>query len=81
VSLVRDNVLATHFSQDGEFRYEVIDMKNGTLRVWVQKKIYDDYMGNDWFDWCDISDHAHITDTIERAVEIGNEAITNLAGA
>ena len=75
---MRDNIIATHYSTCGNHRFEVIHRKNNLFQVWAQSKIYDDYMGDDWFDWADISDSVHITDTIERAVEIGKEALANL---
>ena len=77
---MRENVIATQYSQDEEYRFEIIDMNNGTFQVWVQCKIRDDYMGEDWFGWVDIKDHIHITDTIERAHEIGAESLRNLTG-
>ncbi|MCL2009519.1 MAG: hypothetical protein FWG71_03095 [Synergistaceae bacterium] len=77
--MMRENPIMVRYSHDGEYRFEIIDRKNGVLQVWVQKKIYDDYMG-DWFSWTDIRDYAHIADSVKRAIEIGNEAIVNLTG-
>ena len=74
---MRENRVAIQYSQDEEYRFEIIDRKNGTFQVWVQSKIRDDYMGEDWFDWRDMRDFAHITDTIERAFEIGNECLSS----
>jgi len=45
--------------------------------VWIQEKIYDEYVNDSWF--VDIQDYIHITDTCERAIEIGLEGIANLA--
>ena len=77
---MRENKVATHYSQNGEYRFEIIDRRNGTFQVWVQQKMCYEYMGDDWFYWGDIKDYAHLTDTVERAFEIGSEAIVNLTG-
>ena len=66
--MMRENPTMVRYSHDGEYRFEIIDGKNGAFQVWGQKKIYDDYMG-DWFGWTDVCDYAHIADTIERAIE------------
>ena len=75
---MREKKITERYSQYGEYRFEVFDREDGTFQVWVQTKIYDDYMGDDWFDWIDIKDYAHITDTVERALNIGNESLVNL---
>lgn len=79
---MRDNPVKTIYSNDGEFRYEIVSREDGLFQVWVQKKIVvDDYFGKEKFVWCDIKDYAHIADNLERADEIGNEALLNLTGA
>jgi len=75
---MRENVVKVQYSSNGECRYEIVDRKDGTYQVWVEKKIYDDYVDKDWFGWADIPDGAHIVDSIERAIAVGNEGIVAL---
>ena len=75
-----DKPIKIKYSNNSEYRYEIVKRADGTFRVFAQSKIYDDYYDNNEFIWCDISDYSHITDNYERAEEIGEECIRNLAG-
>ncbi len=50
----------------------------GSYEIWIRKKMTDEYMGRDWFDYIDISDYIHYADTFERAAEIGKECLKGL---
>ena len=65
-------------SADGAFRFEVY-RDRGLFKVRTERKITDEYMGPDWFGWIPVSDMAHIADSLERAVEIGQEGLRCLA--
>ena len=77
---MRENVIKTIFSSDNKYRFEIIDRKDNTYQVWVEKFVIDD---DDelypWSGWIDFNDGIHITDTIERAMEIGHEVLRNQA--
>jgi len=76
---MRDHPLKVRYSHDCGYRYEIIKRPDGTFQVWVQKRIRDEYLGDEGL-WCDTSKMAHITDTCERAEVVGNEILRNLAG-
>ncbi len=38
----------------------------------------DEYVGRDWFQYTEMNSIAHFTDTLERAIEIGDEELYNL---
>ena len=42
--------------------------------------IREEYMGPDWFTYTYIHDYKHVTDSLERAIEIGREGLRNLTG-
>lgn len=69
---MRENLIYEEYSSDREYMFEVYKNSND-YEVWVQKKVTDDYMDEEDFDYLDISDCAHRTDTLERAIEIGRE--------
>lgn len=71
---MEDTLVFQEYSADGEYRFEVYLCRN-FYKVWAQKKITDDYMGVDWFGFYDISDYTHLSDSIERAIEIGRECL------
>lgn len=71
---MRKDMVYQEYSDDREFRFEVYRNPN-SYEIWVQKKITDEYMGSDWFDYHDISDYMHYADSFERAVEIGRECL------
>ena len=77
--MVRENIIATKYSSDGEYRFEIIERKDGTFQVLVLQKVYDEYMGEDWFGWARLlRDGVHLADTVERAFEIGDEVLKGL---
>lgn len=71
---MRDDVVYQEYSANRMFRFAVY--RNPTYyEIWVQKRITDEYMGPDWFDYHDIPDDMHRTDTLERAIEVGRECL------
>jgi len=74
---MRDVLVYEVYSENRDFRFEVYREKN-YFEVWVQRKITDEYMGPDWFDYHDIADHKHMTDTLDKAIEIGRESLNAL---
>ena len=75
---MRDNPLATKYSDDESLRYEIFQRENGLFSVWLQQKCTNDVMGYLWSGYCDIPDRMHLTDTLARAIEIGEEGLRNL---
>ena len=74
-----DNVIREEYSSDKQYRYLICKEEN-YYEVWLQKRITDEYMGPNWFDYTYIRDFKHVTDSIERAIEIGREGLKNLSG-
>lgn len=74
---MREKVVKVEYSMDKKYRYEVVDREDGTFQVWAEIKIVDD-MDEDVFFYEDIKDYAHITDTIDNAIKIGEEMLRNL---
>ena len=62
------------FSEDANYKFEIYE-KADAYEIWVKKKITDEYMGADWFDYHTVSDYMHYADTFERAVAIGKECL------
>lgn len=75
---MRENEVFEKYSPNGEYKYIIYKSDVGTYEVWVQRKMTDEYMGPDWFDYCDIQDMRHLTDTLDRAVEIGDEYLRSM---
>ena len=75
---MKESIIETHYSANGKYRFEVVDRKNGTFHVRVASECYDEYA--DEFYWSPSTDMVHITDTVERALEIGNELMSNFTG-
>lgn len=69
-----DNVVYEEYSANRKYRFIVCKCKN-LYKVWTENKVTDEYIGDEWFDYCPIADYMHITDTLERAVEIGRECL------
>lgn len=74
---MREKLVYEEFSEDKSYKFEVYKNVN-SYEIWVQKRITDEYMGDDWFAYHDISDYMHCADTLERAVEIGKECLRGL---
>lgn len=72
---MRDKVIFERYLADREYRYKIYRRQEDLYEVWVQKKITDDYMGAEWHGYHDIRDCMHITDSLQRAVEIGDELL------
>lgn len=69
-----DTMVYQEYFDNKEYRFEVYRSHN-FYEIQVQHKITDDYMGEDWFDYCNINDYKHCADTIEKAIEIGRESL------
>ncbi len=65
---MRNVMVYEEYSADREFRFKVY-CNQTFYEIWVQRKIRDEYMGPEWFDYHDISDYMHRADTLERAKE------------
>lgn len=76
---MRDDLIREEYSFDKQYRY-LIYKEEKYYEVWFQKRITDEYMGPDWFTYSDIRDDKHMTDSLERAMEIGREGLRNLSG-
>ncbi len=74
-----ENPIYDRYSDNGEYKYEVYKNKNGLYQICVMFREYDEYEGKEWFQYSDLSDIAHFTDTLERAIEIGDEKLRELA--
>lgn len=71
---VSDTMVYEEYSSDRYYRFEVYQCHN-FYQIWIQKKVTDDYMGDDWLHYHNISDYMHIADSMERAIEIGRECL------
>lgn len=72
---MKTTMIYEEYSEDKERRFVVYhNQTRNYYETCIQKKIRDDYMGDYWFDYYDIAnDYTHISDTFDRAVEIGKE--------
>lgn len=71
-------IVMTKYSDNKEFYYQISIRPDGNYEVvGFQKDVYDDY-GDMVITYLVIEDVCHITDTMERAIEIGNEILCNL---
>lgn len=77
---MRDNIVYEQYSSSGDYKYEVCRRKDGTFEVYVEKKYTDSdgYMPEDWFQYLPVPDTFHLTDTLQTAIEIGEECLRNL---
>ncbi|NFQ10969.1 hypothetical protein FDG75_15720 [Clostridium botulinum] len=75
--VMRDKVVKVRYSNDKNCCYEIVDREDGTFQVWIQKKIVNE-TDDECFYYCDIKDYAHITDSISKAIEIGDEMLRNI---
>ena len=67
----------TTYSQCRKYRYEITKRKGGAYQVFMQKLIpADDYSSQYW---TDMPHYVHITDSVERAEEVGDEELRNLS--
>ena len=67
------------YDSSKKYRFEVIDKKDSTYQILVEKFFDGSNLDYTWSGWVDAEDHIiHIADTVKRAVEIGNEALSNL---
>ena len=73
-------ILCEKYSASGAYKYEVSRRRDGLFTVYVEKKhtASDGYMPGDWFQYLPISDMLHIADSLQTAIEIGNECLKNL---
>jgi hypothetical protein len=75
---MEENIIKTIYSDNAVLRCEIAVRADGTFQARVQKRLYDDHL-DDGYIWIYMHDHVHITDTCERAEELGNKALQNLA--
>ena len=75
---MRETAIFEKYSKDKEYRYIIYERDGKIYDVWVQKKTTDEYMGEEWFTYFDIPDSRHLSDTLKRAMEIGDELIKSL---
>lgn len=77
---MRSDILREKYSATGEYKYEVCRRKDGTYEVYVEKKHTDSdgYMPEGWFQYLPVSDMLHVADTLQRAIEIGDEYLRKL---
>lgn len=77
---MRENILYEKYSDSGEYKYEIYCRRDGLFQVYVEKKHTDSdgYMPEGWFQYLPIPDMLHIADSLQRAVEIGDECLRNL---
>lgn len=73
-------ILYEKYSASGAYKYEVSHRRDGLFEVYVEKKYTDSdgYMPEGWFQYLPISDMLHIADSLQRAIEIGNECLNGL---
>jgi hypothetical protein len=66
------------YSYDGRFRF-IVCRKSEYFEVWVQEKITDERLNPAKIYYSNIPDIKHIADSLERAIEIGQEYLNNLS--
>jgi len=67
----------TRYTANHDYRYKIIKLKGGKFQVCVQKSVRESPESYTLL-WNDLHGHIHITDTVESAEEIGNEALRKL---
>nr|WP_296166939.1 hypothetical protein [uncultured Ruminococcus sp.] len=78
---MRDYVIYDMYTDDRMFRYEVYKHPNGMYEVCVQSREAEDFAVNEQYLYCDIPEEVtHFTDTLERAIEIGDCKLYCLTG-
>ena len=66
------------YSYDRLYRF-IVCRESDYFEVWVQKKVIDEYLNPDEIYYSDIPDIKHTADSLERAIEIGQECLNNLS--
>lgn len=74
---MKGTMIYQEYTANQNYKFEVYDCQS-LYEVWLQKRITDDYMGTDWFDYHPISDYMHYADSLDRAIEIGRECLRSL---
>ena len=78
---MRDYVIYVMYTDDRMFRSEVYKHPNGMYEVCVQSREAEDFAVNEQYLYCDIPEEVtHFTDTLERAIEIGDCKLYCLTG-
>jgi hypothetical protein len=74
---MRENLVDVIYSFNEEYRYVIYKENNDLYCIWLQQKVYDDYITGEmeFVSWCDIKDYIHKTDSLKNAYEIGNEGL------
>lgn len=66
-------IVAERYSADNKFRFQVVDREDGTFQVHFEKW----FDGGNWnytlSSWDNIDSGTHITDTLENAIQLGQE--------
>ena len=73
-------ILYEKYSASGTYKSEVSRRRDGLFKVHVEKRYtdFDGYMPEGWFQYLPVSDMLHIADSLQRAIEIGNECLNGL---
>ena len=82
---MQGDLIVEKYSDNEKYRYEIYNFGKNLYRVWLQRLVIDSYSdddGNFYEDeiYVDMSGYAHIVDTLERAIELGDEAINSFNG-
>ena len=75
---MREQPVYEQYSDDKSYKLEFHQRADGLYEVRARRKITDEYMGNDWFEYTNLHDMMHLTDTLQSALQIGGELLRNL---
>ena len=75
---LREQPVYEQYSDDKSYKLEIHQRADGLYEVRARRKITDEYMGNDWFEYTNLHDMMHLTDTLQSALQIGGELLRNL---
>lgn len=78
IDIYKIGLVFEKYSADKEYKYQVYQEGSTAYEVRVQYRFTDEFMGDDWFDYYDIKDMKHLTDSLQRAIEVGDELLRNL---
>lgn len=73
-----ENQIYERYSDDRKYKYEIYKRINEMYEICILFRETDEYVGRDWFQYTEMNSIAHFTDTLERAIEIGDEELYNL---
>lgn len=78
IDVYKIGLIFEKYSEDKEYKYEIYQTSPKIYEVLPMYKFTDEFMGDDWFDYYDIKDMKHLTDDMQKAIEIGEELLRNL---